>query len=77
MMKLIILESYGSFAFVCVYINILYPHQRQRRFSYMLHFSPQLQELLEYMPGPDFPTGGIIMGNQGYAKFYFTFTSSN
>ncbi|KAG8391058.1 hypothetical protein BUALT_Bualt01G0148400 [Buddleja alternifolia] len=24
-----------------------------------------LQELLEYMPGPDFPTGGIIMGNIG------------
>uniref|UniRef100_A0A8R7QKE2 Topo IIA-type catalytic domain-containing protein n=1 Tax=Triticum urartu TaxID=4572 RepID=A0A8R7QKE2_TRIUA len=25
-----------------------------------------LQELLEYMPGPDFPTGGILMGNDGY-----------
>ena len=37
----------------------------------MLHLSPQLQELLEYMPGPDFPTGGIIMGNQGYVKFLF------
>ncbi|KAK4410853.1 DNA gyrase subunit A, chloroplastic/mitochondrial [Sesamum angolense] len=24
-----------------------------------------LQELLEYMPGPDFPTGGIVMGNIG------------
>ncbi|CAN1747878.1 DNA gyrase subunit A, chloroplastic/mitochondrial [Linum perenne] len=24
-----------------------------------------LQELLEYMPGPDFPTGGLIMGNLG------------
>ncbi|KAK4759945.1 hypothetical protein SAY87_023076 [Trapa incisa] len=24
-----------------------------------------LQELLEYMPGPDFPTGGLIMGNMG------------
>jgi len=56
---------------LCVYIYILYPHQRQRRFSYVLHFSPQLQELLEYMPGPDFPTGGIIMGNQGYVKFLF------
>eukprot|EP00268_Persea_americana_P013752 TRINITY_DN16112_c1_g1_i1.p1 TRINITY_DN16112_c1_g1~~TRINITY_DN16112_c1_g1_i1.p1 ORF type:complete len:132 (+),score=23.50 TRINITY_DN16112_c1_g1_i1:117-512(+) len=25
-----------------------------------------LQELLEYMPGPDFPTGGLIMGNTGW-----------
>ncbi|GMY34161.1 DNA gyrase subunit A, chloroplastic/mitochondrial isoform X2 [Fagus crenata] len=25
----------------------------------------RLQELLEYMPGPDFPTGGLIMGNIG------------
>ncbi|KAG8501825.1 hypothetical protein CXB51_004700 [Gossypium anomalum] len=25
-----------------------------------------LQELLEYMPGPDFPTGGLIMGNLGH-----------
>lgn len=29
-----------------------------------------LQELLEYMPGPDFPTGGIIMGNQGILDTY-------
>lgn len=29
-----------------------------------------LQELLEYMPGPDFPTGGIIMGNQGILDAY-------
>jgi DNA gyrase/topoisomerase IV subunit A len=28
----------------------------------------KLQELLECMPGPDFPTGGIIMGNEGYAS---------
>ncbi|CAI0445847.1 unnamed protein product, partial [Linum tenue] len=27
-----------------------------------------LQELLEYMPGPDFPTGGLIMGNLGYEE---------
>lgn len=32
---------------------------------FSLHFLQQLQELLEYMPGPDFPTGGIIMGNIG------------
>lgn len=31
----------------------------------------KLQELLEYMPGPDFPTGGLIMGNAGYEKFLY------
>ncbi|CAL9094296.1 unnamed protein product [Musa textilis] len=29
-----------------------------------------LQELLEYMPGPDFPTGGIIIGNSGILDAY-------
>ncbi|KAL4626378.1 hypothetical protein ACB092_05G091700 [Castanea dentata] len=29
-----------------------------------------LQELLEYMPGPDFPTGGLIMGNIGILEAY-------
>ncbi|KAF9612208.1 hypothetical protein IFM89_038630 [Coptis chinensis] len=31
-----------------------------------------LQELLEYMPGPDFPTGGLIMGNIGVLDAYRT-----
>ncbi|XP_038980754.1 DNA gyrase subunit A, chloroplastic/mitochondrial-like isoform X1 [Phoenix dactylifera] len=31
-----------------------------------------LQELLEYMPGPDFPTGGMIMGNAGILEAYRT-----
>ncbi|XP_051121094.1 DNA gyrase subunit A, chloroplastic/mitochondrial isoform X2 [Andrographis paniculata] len=31
-----------------------------------------LQELLEYMPGPDFPTGGIVMGNVGILEAYRT-----
>ncbi|XP_022864165.1 DNA gyrase subunit A, chloroplastic/mitochondrial [Olea europaea var. sylvestris] len=31
-----------------------------------------LQELLEYMPGPDFPTGGIIMGTIGILEAYRT-----
>ncbi|PQQ19500.1 DNA gyrase subunit A chloroplastic/mitochondrial [Prunus yedoensis var. nudiflora] len=30
-----------------------------------------LQELLEYMPGPDFPTGGLIMGNLGIIPFAY------
>ncbi|KAJ1293026.1 hypothetical protein BS78_01G036400 [Paspalum vaginatum] len=29
-----------------------------------------LQELLECMPGPDFPTGGTILGNQGILEAY-------
>ncbi|KAG2544958.1 probable DNA gyrase subunit A, chloroplastic/mitochondrial [Panicum virgatum] len=29
-----------------------------------------LQELLECMPGPDFPTGGKILGNQGILEAY-------
>ncbi|GAB2287516.1 hypothetical protein Dimus_021891 [Dionaea muscipula] len=31
-----------------------------------------LQELMEYMPGPDFPTGGLIMGNIGILEAYRT-----
>ncbi|KAL1828264.1 hypothetical protein DCAR_0207462 [Daucus carota subsp. sativus] len=31
-----------------------------------------LQEFLEYMPGPDFPTGGLIMGNHGILEAYRT-----
>ncbi|PQQ11364.1 hypothetical protein Pyn_01393 [Prunus yedoensis var. nudiflora] len=31
-----------------------------------------LQELLEYMPGPDFPTGGLIMGNLVILEAYRT-----
>ncbi|KDP41057.1 hypothetical protein JCGZ_03163 [Jatropha curcas] len=31
-----------------------------------------LQELMEYMPGPDFPTGGLIMGNLGILEAYRT-----
>lgn len=31
-----------------------------------------IHELMEYMPGPDFPTGGIIMGNSGIAAAYGT-----
>jgi DNA gyrase subunit A len=31
-----------------------------------------LQELMQYIPGPDFPTGGIIMGRQGIVDGYAT-----
>src|SRR5205814_6453508 len=29
-----------------------------------------LQELVEIIPGPDFPTGGVIMGRQGIIDGY-------
>ncbi|MGL4427086.1 MAG: DNA gyrase subunit A [Alphaproteobacteria bacterium] len=31
-----------------------------------------IEELLEYIPGPDFPTGGIILGKKGIRDAYFT-----
>lgn len=31
-----------------------------------------VDELMEYLPGPDFPTGGIIMGRRGIRKAYTT-----
>ncbi|XP_057981375.1 DNA gyrase subunit A, chloroplastic/mitochondrial [Malania oleifera] len=41
--------------------------------SVLIHNSEAtLQELLEYMPGPDFPTGGLIMGNVGIMEAYRT-----
>ena len=36
--------------------------------------NPQItvEELMEHLPGPDFPTGGIIFGNQGIINAYQT-----
>ena len=31
-----------------------------------------VEELMEYIPGPDFPTGGIVMGKAGIRKAYST-----
>lgn len=31
-----------------------------------------VEELMQYMPGPDFPTGGIIMGKRGIRQAYNT-----
>lgn len=31
-----------------------------------------IEELMQYMPGPDFPTGGIIMGRSGIRQAYAT-----
>ena len=28
------------------------------------------EELMKFVPGPDFPTGGIIMGAEGLKKMY-------
>ena len=31
-----------------------------------------IEELMEYIPGPDFPTGGVIMGKSGIRQAYMT-----
>lgn len=31
-----------------------------------------VEELMQFIPGPDFPTGGIIMGNEGIREAYAT-----
>ncbi|NCU18251.1 DNA gyrase subunit A [Pallidibacillus pasinlerensis] len=31
-----------------------------------------IEELMEYIPGPDFPTGGLILGRSGIRKAYMT-----
>ena len=35
-----------------------------------------IDELMNYIPGPDFPTGGVIMGNVGIRHAYFTFRNT-
>ena len=32
----------------------------------------ELAEIMKYIPGPDFPTGGIIVGNDGIVQAYKT-----
>jgi len=36
--------------------------------SFIHNPNATIHELMEYLPGPDFPTGGIIMGNFGYER---------
>lgn len=31
-----------------------------------------VEEIMQYVPGPDFPTGGIIVGNEGIRQAYST-----
>ena len=40
--------------------------------AYMDNPDITTEELLKIIPGPDFPTGGIIMGRQGIADYYET-----
>lgn len=40
--------------------------------AYMDNPSLSTLELMEYLPGPDFPTGGIIMGRSGIKEAYET-----
>lgn len=36
------------------------------------HPEASIEELMEYLPGPDFPTGAMIMGKQGIRDIYMT-----
>ena len=38
--------------------------------AYIDHEQMTLPQLMEYLPGPDFPTGGMIMGKQGIYEAY-------
>jgi DNA gyrase subunit A len=38
--------------------------------SFIHNHDTVIHELMEYMPGPDFPTGGIIMVNFGILATY-------
>lgn len=40
--------------------------------AYIENSEIELAELMEYLPGPDFPTGGIIMGRSGIRAAYAT-----
>lgn len=63
----ILLYLYILSVLMALVINIIY--------SFILYLflfiHVKLQELMECMPGPDFPTGGIIMGTEGYASSFF------
>ena len=39
---------------------------------YMENPSASVLDLMQYVKGPDFPTGGIILGNSGIKKAYET-----
>ena len=40
--------------------------------AYMDHPDITIPELMEFLPGPDFPTGGIILGRKGIRQAYET-----
>ena len=40
--------------------------------AYINNHDIELDELMQYIKGPDFPTGGIILGNSGIRKAYET-----
>ena len=39
---------------------------------YLEHPEATVEELMEFIPGPDFPTGGVIMGTDGIKSAYHT-----
>lgn len=52
------------------------PHQLGEVIDGLLALSEKpditIEELMEYIPGPDFPTGGLILGRGGIRKAYLT-----
>lgn len=52
------------------------PHNVQEVIDAFLHYlkKPEapIEELLEHMPGPDYPTGGIIINTESLRQFYET-----
>ena len=41
-------------------------------FAYLDNPAITVDELMEFVPGPDFPTGGILLGRQGVRQAYLT-----
>ena len=41
-------------------------------FAYLDNPAITVEELMEYVPGPDFPTGGILLGREGVRQAYLT-----
>ena len=53
------------------------PHNLQEVLTALLYYienrsTATLQDLMKFLPGPDFPTGGIIMGYRGIYEAYST-----
>lgn len=58
------------------YLTRIPPHNLNEVVDALLHLldfpDATVDELIEFIPGPDFPTGGIIVGKQGIKDMYAT-----